>query len=135
MKMDLLNYLPGGKNSKFRYYVSAYAALCIPRFILRASRRHALAKASGRKDWVEIENRLNYYNRIDSDAPFRTDAFKEKSVALGQQKKVQIRSERAALRLVLSLTDHRPYAKISLKIGLTRAGFGPASGSVQSGNN
>ena len=88
MKMDLLNYLPGGKNSKFRYYVSAYAALCIPRFILRASRRHALAKASGRKDWAEIENRLNYYNRIDSDAPFRTDAFKEKSVALGQQKKV-----------------------------------------------
>ena len=80
--MDLLNYLPGGKNSKFRYYVSAYAALCVPKCILRAVCRHTLAKAGGRKDWVEIQNRLNYYNRIESDAPFRTDAFKEKSVAI-----------------------------------------------------
>ena len=79
--MDLLNYLHGGKNSKFEYYVSAYTALCTPRCILRALRRHALAKARGRKDWSEIESRLNWYNRLDSGKPFESQEFKE---SLGQ---------------------------------------------------
>lgn len=86
--MGLLNFLHGGKNSKFEYYVSAYTALCTPRCILRALRRHALAKARGRKDWSEIESRLNWYNRLDSGKPFESQDFKENSIAVRDQKKV-----------------------------------------------
>ncbi len=78
----------GGQNSKFDYYLSAYTALSIPRCILRALCRRTLTKARSRKDWSEIERRLNYYNRLSSSQPFDSEAFKEKSVAVRNQKKV-----------------------------------------------
>lgn len=86
--MGLLNRFHGGKNSKLEYFIGAYAAMCVPRFIARAAARRCMARAHDRKDWDIIRERVDYYNRLTSDERFRCTAFEEKSVALRDQKPI-----------------------------------------------
>ena len=62
MNLQQLKYkLRSGKNPKFLYYIGAYAALLVPRFILRHRLRHLDDMVQARSDVDYIARRVHYY--------------------------------------------------------------------------
>lgn len=70
---DIFYKLRSGKNNKFLYYLHHISTLLIPNFFYRSRLAYTLRKASKRKDFSYIEQRVNYYNKLNTFTPLPPD--------------------------------------------------------------
>lgn len=78
-----------GKNSKLAYYLSSYFRLLIPRFWLHLKLKLTLQNVSKRRDYGLIQQRLNYYCRLEDYDDNTKKEWNERFTALIDQKVIK----------------------------------------------
>lgn len=58
-----------GKNPKWKYYLKHYSLRLLPNFMYRYRTKKLLEKASSRKDFPQLMERVNYYNKLEKQTP------------------------------------------------------------------
>ncbi|GGE19045.1 glycosyl transferase family 90 [Psychroflexus salis] len=54
-----------GKNPKWKYYLEQYSLRLLPNFIYRNRTKKLLENVSSRKDYPQLMQRVNYYNKLE----------------------------------------------------------------------
>ncbi|GGE24762.1 glycosyl transferase family 90 [Psychroflexus planctonicus] len=58
-----------GKNPKWKYYLKHYSLRLLPNFIYRNQAKKRLENAPSRKDFHQLMERVNYYNKLEKQTP------------------------------------------------------------------
>lgn len=87
MNLQRLRYkLHSGKNNKLFYFVREYAKLLVPAPLMRLRRERMLRSAKQRSDYDEIQQRVDYYCKLDaSSSQLDTEAWQRDAVRLKAQ--------------------------------------------------
>lgn len=72
--MNILHTLSSGKNPKFIYFARNFSRYLIPKLFFQARLKKQLRKIAERKDYNEIRERVNYYNKLDTTITLPDDA-------------------------------------------------------------
>lgn len=84
-----INYiLHSGKNSKFAYYLRAYASLLVPNWIWRMQRERLLRQIEARKDKEYIHRRIDYYCQLSDSRPLPETALRIRDQRIPKKQKV-----------------------------------------------
>lgn len=81
MSDNLLYKLRSGKPPKFLYMIRGYIVSCIPDCFFVWYRGKYLRSAEGRDDWDYINDRVNYYMRLEGERILPTDNIHDKQKA------------------------------------------------------
>lgn len=85
-KREIYYKLHSGKNSKLAYYITSYARLAVPGFLLHLFLKRKLAKAKKRADWDYITDRVNYYCKLTPDSNYDKQEWNRQAIKLKDQK-------------------------------------------------
>lgn len=86
MNTARLRYLfHSGKNPKWKYYLSSYARLLMPRCLLRPRLKTLLDDIDSRDDSRYIHDRADYYCRLGSQTVIDKKKWEQEAVAIGHQ--------------------------------------------------
>ena len=86
MANKLFYLFNSGKNSKFSYYLQNYLRMLIPNSYFRKKREKVLADAKKRFDWNYMQERIDYYNKLDRNHHLPEDCTTLKDLKLSKRK-------------------------------------------------
>lgn len=72
--MNIKYLFHSGKNWKLKYYVLEYVHYWLPSWLFRRQLKGLLSSVAGREDRDYILDRVNYYNKMDTDVAISNDA-------------------------------------------------------------
>jgi len=82
----LLHILNNGKCQKFLYYIISHIYLLIPKRLLRQRLRQILNNGKERPDWNYIQQRVNYYNKLNQENYVENKTWYERFISLKEKK-------------------------------------------------
>ncbi len=94
-----INYiLHSGKNSKFAYYLRAYASMLVPSFVWRSQRERLLRQIETRSDKDYIHQRIDYYCRLTDKRLLPDTALRIQEQPIPRKQKVYYFDSREVTR-------------------------------------